>query len=92
MNLPKDGEKLTQGQVNLAINLDKFPNSKPGSKNWHYGQFEPWAMQFGYKDGIPIYASVDPNGYHIYFLNDGHKVPIILKIGETPATYGIKPK
>ena len=92
MKLPEQDEKLTQEQVNLAVNLDSFPDSTPGDKGWHEGLFEPWALSFGYPEGKPMYASVNPGGYHIYFLNDKHQAPIILKKGETPSTYGIEPE
>lgn len=91
MPLPDEDSKVTQDQIKQALNSDKFPDSKPG-KNWHDGQFEPWALDFGYPDGKPRYGSVEPGGYHIYWLNDGHQAPIILKPGETPDNYGIKPQ
>jgi hypothetical protein len=93
MPLPAAGSILTQDQINASVNLDRFPGSTPGGKNWHKGLFEPWALSFGYEDGQAMYANVDahPGDHHICYLNDGHQAPIILKRNETPATYGIAP-
>lgn len=92
MKLPNDNDTLTQNQINSAVNITSFDKPTP-NKNWHYGQFEPWALKFGYLDGKPIYGSVSVGSqeYHIYFLNDGHKLPIILKPKETPDNYNVKP-
>ncbi len=94
MNLPKDGDPITQDQVDLALNLSKFAGAAPGSKGWHTGLFEPWALKFGYPDGMPVYAEVNVSGqgFHIYYLNDGWAAPLIMKKNETPADYGIQPK
>lgn len=92
MQLPKENDPITQEQVNKALNLSNFGGTAgPGMKGWHYGLFEPWAMQFGYLDGRPIYASTSA-GYHIYYLNlEKYKAPIILKPGQKPQDYGIQP-
>jgi len=92
MALPPENSAVTQDQINAAINIGNFPGSTPGS-NWHYGQFEPWALQFGYENGMPLYGSVIFNGasVHMYWLNDGHQQPIIMTNGQTPATYGVEP-
>lgn len=94
MKIPNEGDKLTQEEINLSINLDKFSGAEPGRKNWHYGQFEPWALNFGYPEGKPIYAEVkvEAEYYHIYYLNDKHACPIILKQGQKPEDYGVNPK
>ena len=93
MPLPDEGSDVTQKQVDASVNIGSFAGATPGTKGWHYGQFEPWALQFGYEDGMPLYGEckVDGNSYHIYWLNDKHQAPIILKQNETPATYGITP-
>lgn len=104
MNMPDENSPVTAGQIDLAINLNKFPGATP-DKNWHYGQFEPWAMKFGYPEGRPLYGSVKYKGEscHIYFLNSrwkqqvppgeatGEPMPVILKSNENPATYSITP-
>ncbi|MFZ7092714.1 hypothetical protein [Primorskyibacter sp. 2E233] len=94
MPLPTEDSAVTQAQVNAAVNLANFPGAVPGEKGWHYGQLEGWAFEFGYPEGIPIYAECVAGGasYHIYWLNDGHQAPIILGIGQTPATYGVMPQ
>ena len=89
--MPNEGSPLTQLQINASINILSFAGSSPGGKDWHKGLFEPWALDFGYSDGRPLYANVMPGDYHIYWLNDGHQQPIILKPRETPATYGVSP-
>jgi hypothetical protein len=92
MKKPEDGETLTQAQVGEAVNVKDF-EAVEIKKNWHIGQFEPWALDFGYPDGMPIYGGVEVDGVsaHIYFLNDGHQASIILRRGETPATYHVTP-
>lgn len=85
--MPPVNSALTQQQVNAALNIQWFPGSTPAGP-WHYGQFEPWAIQYGYPNGMPLYAHVNPGNYHIYWLNDGHQAPIILTPGQTPANYG----
>ena len=95
MKIPAEGSKVTQEQVEGALNIVAFPGAAPGDKAWHYGQFEPWALEFGYPEGKPLYANItmpDSNTYHIYYLNDAHKSTIILKHGQTPANYGISPE
>ncbi|MCQ0090811.1 hypothetical protein [Roseovarius sp. M141] len=84
---------VTQKQVDAAVNIDDFEGAVPGKKKWHNGLFEPWAMEFGYKDGMPVYGEcvVGEESHHIYWLNDKHQAPIILKKGQTPADYGITP-
>ncbi|MEZ4453829.1 MAG: hypothetical protein R3B09_30515 [Nannocystaceae bacterium] len=92
--MPPRDSALTQAQVNHALNIQYFQGSVPAggrAGNWHEGQFEPWALQFGYPGGMPLYAHVNPGNYHIYWLNDGHQAPIILMPGQTPADYQIYP-
>lgn len=95
MTMPAPDSKVTKEQVDQALNIVDFRGAQPGPKAWHYGQFEPWALKFGYADGKPIYGSVtipDGNEYHIYFLNDAHQGTIILKRTQAPANYGISPQ
>ena len=94
MEMPNENDPITQEQVGQAINLSSFPGAEPGSKGWHLGLFEPWALQFGYPEGRPLYAEVvvGAERIHIYFLNDGSKKPIILRRGEKPADYGVLPQ
>lgn len=85
---------VTQAQVDAAVNIDDFEGAVPGKKKWHEGIFEPWALKFGYPEGKATYGEcvVGTDSYHIYWLNDGHQAPIILKKGQTPADYGISPE
>ena len=94
MNMPAEGTPVTAAQVELSINIKDFSSAEPGNKGWHEGLFEPWSMSFGYPEGKPLYGEVKVGNasYHIYYLNDGHKCPIILKQGQTPADYGISPE
>lgn len=93
MPAPPIDSAVTQEQVDASVNIDDFPGATPGAKAWHTGLFEPWAMEFGYPDGMPVYAEciVEAASYHIYWLNDGHQAPIILKKGQTPETYDVHP-
>jgi hypothetical protein len=85
---PTEGSPLTQDQVAGALNIQQFPGATPGFKGWHTGLFEPWAMSYGYSNGMPLYANVMPGNYHIYFLPT-RQATIILKRGENPARYGV---
>lgn len=94
MPTPTLGSAVTQDQVNAAVNIADFPAATPGAKEWHTGLFEPWTIPFGYPDGMAVYGEVvvGEASYHIYWLNDGHQAPIILKQGQTPADYGVEPE
>lgn len=89
---PTEGSAVTADQVAASVNIASFPGAAPG-RNWHIGQLEGWAFQFGYPSGMPVYGSVTVGGtdIHIYFLNDGHQQPIILRPGQTPADYDVAP-
>jgi len=91
--MPKEKEKVTQEEVDGAVNIDQFLGAQPDpAKNWHKGQFEPWTMDFGYEDGFPLYggALVNGNNVHIYYLPKKDKT-ILLARNETPKTYNVTP-
>jgi hypothetical protein len=95
MDKPNQGDELTEDQIKLALNYNDFKGAQP-EKGWHTGDdgvFEPWTRDFGYPEGKATYAGVTLDGkrYHIYFLNDGHQLPIILDKYQTPANYDVKP-
>lgn len=103
MVMPADGSSLTRTQVENACNLSKFPGARPNTAmnrygykmdKWHYGSAEKWARDFGYvREGKPIYAHVlvGRTDRHIYYLADGSDRTIILKKGQSPRDYGIRP-
>ena len=92
MPIPNDGDTLTPEQVRSSLNASTFPDFEI-DKDWHYGLFEPWALQFGYPDGKPIYGGIIANGvhYHVYYLNDQHQAPLIMGNGQTPQDWGVNP-
>jgi hypothetical protein len=91
--MPNDGDQVTQEEVSGAVNIGSFSGAKPDpAKGWHKGQFEPWTMEFGYKDGMALYGGAlhSEEKVHIYYLPVKEKT-ILLKLGETPQTYKITP-
>lgn len=92
--MPEKGESVTEEQVNTAINIKSFKGAKPDpNKKWHQGadgggQFEAWALGYGYEDGFPLYggALVGDEKVHIYYLPKT-KQTILLRARETPDSY-----
>jgi hypothetical protein len=92
MPKPNDGDVLTPEQVASSLNASSFPGCVI-DKDWHIGQFESWALQFGYPDGMPIYGGIifQDVRYHVYYLNDQHQVPLIMGNGQTPQEWDVFP-
>ena len=94
---------MSRAQIDRACNLKQFPGARPNAAinrfgykmdTWHYGSHEKWAPDFGYqKDRKPLLAHVlvGRTDRHIYYLADGTDRTIILKKGQTPLDYGIRP-
>jgi hypothetical protein len=90
---PKQGDSVTQDQIDSALNIASFAGASP-DKGWHQGAagggiFEPWTMKYGYGDGFALYGGVKVSGalVHICYLANTEQT-ILLNKGETPAAYG----
>ena len=95
MPKPTDGSPVTQEQIKAAVNYTAFSQHNPvpdGSKAWHQGQLEGWAVnKFGYgADGIAFYGGAlsGSTKIHLYYLPDRDGF-ILLQLNETPANYNV---
>jgi hypothetical protein len=89
---PKQGDSVTQDQIDSALNIDSFSGAT-ADKNWHQGAdggglYEPWTKDYGYPECYALYGGVKVKDVpvHIYYLANVEQT-ILLKKGEQPANY-----